>query len=224
MASVFDERATQDRLEQLGLAAPALREYYYERGERRPSPQASLLKERIIFLWRDIDDTLAERVIMQLLYMQSEDTARDITLYINSHDGRVNAGLAIYDTMQYIKADVATYCVGVTGGIGVLLLAGGTKGKRFCLPHSQVVFQQPTSTARGQAKEVSTRAHEAVRQQELFCEILAKHTGKSSEEIQQDSDRRRYMTAQQAVEYGLVDEIITPEESGDRVWAKEGTK
>ena len=224
MGSVFDGRETRDHLAQLGLAAPSLRGYYYERGERRPSPQASLLKERIIFLWDDIDDNLAERVIMQLLYMQSEDTTRDITLYINSHNGRVNAGLAIYDTMQYIKSDVATYCVGATSGIGVLLLAGGAKGKRFCLPHSQVVFQQPASTAKGQANEVSIRAREAVRQQELFCEILAKHTGKSSEEIQEDSDRRRYMTAQQAVEYGLVDEIITPDESGDRAWAKEGTK
>lgn len=224
MGSVFDGREAQERLANLGLASPEMRDYYYERERRKPSPSATLLAERIIFLWSDIDDLVAEDVIMQMLYMQSEDSTKDITLYINSHGGRVNAGLAIYDTMQFLKNDVATYCMGAVGGIAVLLLAGGTREKRFCLPHSQVVLEQPSISAKGQANEIATRAREAVRQQELFSELLAKHTGKTSEEIQRISDRRTYMTAPQAIEYGLVDEIITPVESETRVRAKEGTK
>lgn len=224
MGSVFDGRETREQLAHLGLASPAIRNSYYERERRKPSPQARLLKERIIFLWGEINDRMAESVITQMLYMQSEDTVRDITLYINSPGGRVNACLAIYDTMQFVKADISTYCIGVTSGIGVLLLAGGARDKRFCLPHSQVVFQQPSNSFKGQASEIALRVREAVRQQDVFGEVLAKHTGKTSDEILRDSDRRRYLTAQQALEYGIVDEIIGPEESDSRTLAKEGTK
>lgn len=181
-----------------------------------------LLKERIIFIPPIISDAVANEVVKLLLYLDSQDTSKDIHMYINCHGsgGIFYFGLGIYDTMQYIKSDVSTYCVGVANGIAAAFLAGGTKGKRFCLPHAQVTLHQPTGTATGQASDIAIRAREAVRQRQLFCEILAKHTGKTSTEIQQDSDRRHYLTAQQAMEYGLVDDIIYPEDTGARALDK----
>ncbi len=174
-----------------------------------------LLKERIIFVPPAINDEVANFVVALLLYLESEDTHKDIHMYINCHgsmDGNFYYGLGIYDTMQCIKADVATYCVGIAQGVAAALLAGGTPGKRYCLPNAQVVLHQPYSAARGQASDIDILAREIVRQRQLFHDLLAQHTGKSAETIRQDADRRRYMTAQQTLEYGLVDEIITPDE------------
>ncbi|HET8841834.1 MAG TPA: ATP-dependent Clp protease proteolytic subunit [Ktedonobacteraceae bacterium] len=176
-----------------------------------------LLKERIVFVPPAINDEVANFVVALLLYLESQDTSKDIHMYINCHgslDGNFYYGLGIYDTMQCLKAEIATYCVGVAQGVAAALLAGGTKGKRFCLPHAQVVLHQPYSAARGQASDIDILAREIVRQRQLFHEIMSKHTNKSGEEIRQDADRRRYMTAQQALEYGLVDEIIYPDELG----------
>lgn len=173
-----------------------------------------LLKERIIFVPPAINDQVANFVVALLLYLESQDAGKDIHMYINCHgsmDGNFYYGLGIYDTMQCIKADVATYCVGVAQGVAAALLAGGAPGKRYCLPNAQVVLHQPYSAARGQASDIDILAREIVRQRQLFHEILARHTKKEIEVIRQDADRRRYMTAQQALEYGLVDEIINPE-------------
>lgn len=207
-----------------------------EGGPRHPSPLALsrrygkdpvrvrevpslLLKERIVFVPPAINDEVANFVVALLLYLESQDTSKDIHMYINCHgslDGNFYYGLGIYDTMQTIKADVATYCVGVAQGVAAALLTGGAKGKRFCLPHAQVVLHQPYSAARGQASDIDILAHEIVRQRQLFHDILAKHTDKDIEVIKRDADRRRYMTAQQAVEYGLVDEIIVSQELGTK--------
>lgn len=178
-----------------------------------------LLKERIVFVPPAINDEVANFVVALLLYLESQDTSKDIHMYINCHgslDGNFYYGLGIYDTMQCLKAEVATYCVGVAQGVAAALLAGGAKGKRFCLPHAQVVLHQPYSAARGQASDIDILAREIVRQRQLFHEIMSKHTGKASEEIRQDADRRRYMTAQQALDYGLIDEIIYPDEIGTK--------
>ncbi len=171
-----------------------------------------LLKERIIFVPPAINDEVANFVVALLLYLESQDVSKEIHMYINCHgsmDGNFYYGLGIYDTMQCIKAEVATYGIGVAQGVAAALLAGGTPGKRYCLPHAQVVLHQPYSAARGQASDIDILAKEIVRQRQLFHEILSKHTGKDLDVIKQDADRRRYMTAQQAADYGLVDEIIS---------------
>jgi ATP-dependent Clp protease, protease subunit len=178
-----------------------------------------LLKERIVFVPPAINDEVANFVVALLLYLESQDTSKDIHMYINCHgdlSGLFYYGLGIYDTMQCLKAEVATYCVGVAQGVAAALLAGGTPGKRYCLPHSQAVLHQPYSAARGQASDIDILAHEVVRQRQVFHEILAKHTGKDLETIKRDADRRRYLPAKQIVEYGLADEVITPEELGTK--------
>lgn len=177
-----------------------------------------LLEERILFVPPVIQEAVAKQVIALLLYFESQDASKDIHMYINCHgdlSGLFYYGLGIYDTMQAIKADVATYCVGVAQGAAAALLGGGTSGKRFILPHAQVVLHQPYSAAKGQASDVDIRAREVVRQRQLFYDILAKHTGKSSDVIRKDADRKHYLTAQQVVEYGLADEIIYPEERSE---------
>jgi ATP-dependent Clp protease protease subunit len=182
-----------------------------------------LLKERIIFVPPAINDQVANFIVALLLYLESQDASKDIHMYINCHgslDGNFYYGLGIYDTMQVLRADVATYCVGVAQGVAAALVAGGAPGKRYCLPHAQMVLHQPYSAARGQASDIDILAREAIRQRQLFYEILAKHTGKTNDVIKHDSDRRRYMTAQQALEYGLVDEIIIPEEENQVVGEK----
>jgi ATP-dependent Clp protease protease subunit len=174
-----------------------------------------LLEERILFVPPVIQETVAKQVIALLLYFESQDASKDIHMYINCHgdlSGLFYYGLGIYDTMQAIKADVATYCVGVAQGAAAALLGGGTPGKRFVLPHAQVILHQPYSAAKGQASDIDIRAREVVRQRQLFYDILAKHTGKDSEIIRKDSDRKYYMTAEEVVAYGLADEIIHHDE------------
>ena len=167
-----------------------------------------LLKDRIIFIGTPIDDTVANLIIAQMLFLQSEDGAKDINLYINSPGGSVTAGLAIYDTMQFVKPDVCTYCIGQAASMGALLLTAGTKGKRYCLPYARVMIHQPWGGVQGQASDISIQAKEILRLKKDINDILARHTGQKLEKIEQDADRDFFMTASEAKEYGLVDEVI----------------
>ena len=178
------------------------------RGERGWDIFSRLLKDRIIFLGTPINDDVANVVIAQLLFLDSEEPEKDIMLYINSPGGHVSAGLAIYDTMQYIKPDVATYCVGQAASMGSFLLAAGTKGKRYALPHSRVMIHQPLAGFQGQATDIDIQAREILRIREQLNNVLVKHTGQSIKKIEKDTDRDMFMTGKQAVEYGLVDEVI----------------
>ncbi|MEO0070861.1 MAG: ATP-dependent Clp endopeptidase proteolytic subunit ClpP [candidate division WOR-3 bacterium] len=179
------------------------------RGERAYDIYSRLLKERIIFLGQPVDDTVANLVVAQLLYLEAEDPEKDIFLYINSPGGVVSSGLAIYDTMQYIRPKVSTICVGEAASIAALLLAAGEKGKRFALPRSRMMIHQPAAYGlSGQATDIEIHARELVRAKELLAEILAKHTGQPVEKILKDSDRNFFMSAQEAKEYGLIDEVI----------------
>ena len=177
-------------------------------GERAYDIYSRLLKERIIFLGGPIDDHMASAIIAQLLFLDSQDSKADILIYINSPGGSVSSALAIYDTMQYAKADVSTICVGLAASAGALLLAAGKKGKRFCLPNSEVLIHQVMGGASGQATDVAIHAKHIVKMKEKLNEILAKHTGKSIETIEKDSDRDFYMSAQEAQKYGLIDKVI----------------
>jgi ATP-dependent Clp protease protease subunit len=182
------------------------------RGERGMDIYSRLLKERIIFIGTPIDDTVANLTVAQLLFLQSEDANKDVWMYINSPGGSVYAGLAIYDTMQYLKPDVCTVCMGMAMSMGAVLLASGTKGKRYALPHSTVLIHQPLGGAEGQAADIEITAREIMRIRTAIYDILVKHTGQSMERIKQDSDRNFYMTADKAMEYGIVDEVLTREE------------
>ncbi|MFS8572698.1 MAG: ATP-dependent Clp endopeptidase proteolytic subunit ClpP [Clostridia bacterium] len=177
------------------------------RGERAFDIYSRLLKERIVFIGGPIDDELANLVIAQLLYLEAEDPEKDITLYINSPGGVVYSGLAIYDTMQYIKPDVATYCVGFAASAAAPLLAAGAPGKRRALPYSRVMIHQPWGGSRGQATEIEIEAREILRLKRIVNEILAKHTGKSVEQVEKDTERNFYMSAEEAMEYGIIDSI-----------------
>ena len=183
------------------------------RGERGWDIFSRLLKERIIFIGTPIDDTVANITVAQLLYLQSEDATKDIQMYINSPGGSIYAGLVIYDTMQYLKPDVSTVCMGMAMSMGAVLLCAGEKGKRFCLPNSTVLIHQPLGGAEGQAADIEITAREILRLRRSIYEILAKHTGQTTERIMQDSDRNYYLSALQAVEYGLVDEVLSDEEA-----------
>jgi len=178
------------------------------RGERAYDIYSRLLKERIVFIGGPIDDDVANLVIAQLLFLESEDPEKDITLYINSPGGVVYSGLAIYDTMQHIKPDVATYCVGLAASMGALLLTAGAPGKRFALPYSRIMIHQPWGGARGQASEVEIEAREILRLKRIGNEILARHTGKPIEQVERDTDRNYYMSAEEAKAYGLIDGIL----------------
>ncbi|HAV21023.1 MAG: ATP-dependent Clp endopeptidase proteolytic subunit ClpP [Bacillota bacterium] len=180
------------------------------RGERAYDIYSRLLKDRIIFLGGPIDDTVANLVIAQMLFLQGEDPEKDINLYINSPGGVVTAGLAIYDTMQYIKPDVATFCIGMAASMGALLLTAGAKGKRYALPYSRVMIHQPLGGAQGQATDIEIQAREIVRLREVTQEILSKHTGQPMEKIMTDTDRNFFMSAQEAKDYGIIDEIFSP--------------
>jgi ATP-dependent Clp protease, protease subunit len=182
------------------------------RGERGMDIYSRLLKERIIFIGTPIDDHVANLVVAQLLFLQSEDATKDIWMYINSPGGSVYAGLAIYDTMQYIKPDVATVCMGMAMSMGAVLLAAGAKGKRYTLPHSTVLIHQPLGGAEGQATDIEITAREIIRIRTAIYDILVKHTGQSMDRIKQDSDRNFYMTSQMAVDYGIVDDVLAREE------------
>jgi ATP-dependent Clp protease protease subunit len=178
------------------------------RGERSYDIYSRLLKERVIFLCGPLEDYVANLVIAQLLFLESENPDKDIHLYVNSPGGVVSAGLAVYDTMQFIKADVSTMCVGQAASMGALLLGGGAKGKRFCLPHSRIMIHQPLGGFQGQASDIDIHAKEILKTRERLNEILAKHTGQPLERIQTDTDRDRFMGGEEAVEYGLIDEVL----------------
>ena len=186
------------------------------RGERAYDIYSRLLKDRVVFIVGGIEDNVANVVVAQLLYLESENPDKDIHLYINSPGGVVTAGLAIYDTMQFIKPDVSTICVGQAASMGSLLLAGGAKGKRYCLPHSRIMIHQPSGGFQGQASDIDIQAKEVLKLRERLNAILAKHTGQSLETIETDSDRDNFMDGETAVEYGLIDTVLEKrlEESG----------
>ncbi|HHY46066.1 MAG TPA: ATP-dependent Clp endopeptidase proteolytic subunit ClpP [Firmicutes bacterium] len=178
------------------------------RGERAYDIYSRLLKDRIVFVGGPIGDELANLVIAQLLFLQGEDPEKDINLYINSPGGSVTAGLAIYDTMQYIKPDVATTCIGMAASMAAILLAAGTKGKRYALPYSRVMIHQPAGGTQGPATDIEIHAREIKRLKEIANSILAKHTGQPIEKVSQDTERDFFMSAEEAKEYGIVDEIF----------------
>ena len=178
------------------------------RGERAFDIFSRLLKERIIFLPTYIEDEIANLVIAQMLFLEAEDPDKDIHLYINSPGGSVTAGMAIYDTMQYVKPAISTICMGQAASMGALLLCAGTKGKRFALPHARIMIHQPLGGVQGQATDIDIQAREIIRLREQMNNILVKHTGQSLKRIEKDTDRDLFLTGKQAVEYGLVDEVI----------------
>lgn len=178
------------------------------RGERSYDIYSRLLKDRIIFLGEEVTDVSANIVVAQLLFLEADDPNKDIQLYINSPGGSVTAGLAIYDTMQYIKCDVSTVCIGMAASMGSFLLSGGTKGKRFALPNAEIMIHQPSGGARGQATEIQIAAEHILRTRKRLNEILAANTGQPLETIQVDTERDNFMSAEEAKEYGLVDEVI----------------
>ena len=179
------------------------------RGERNYDIYSRLLKDRIIFLGEEVNETTASLVVAQLLFLESEDPNKDIHLYINSPGGMVTAGLAIYDTMQYIKCDVSTICIGLAASMGAFLLAGGAQGKRYALPNAEIMIHQPSGGAKGQATEIQIAAENILKTKKRLNEILAANTGKPYETIAADTERDNYMSAQEAAEYGLIDSVIT---------------
>ena len=179
------------------------------RGERNYDIYSRLLKDRIIFLGEEVNETTASLVVAQLLFLESEDPGKDIQLYINSPGGMVTAGMAIYDTMQYIKCDVSTICIGLAASLGAFLLAGGAKGKRYALPNAEIMIHQPSGGAKGQATEIEIAAENILKTKKRLNEILAENTGKPYEVIAADTERDHYMSAQEAADYGLIDGVIT---------------
>ena len=177
-------------------------------GERSYDIYSRLLKDRIIFLGEEVNDATASLVVAQLLFLESEDPTKDIYLYINSPGGSVTAGFAIYDTMNYIKCDVSTICIGMAASMGAFLLSGGTKGKRLALPNAEIMIHQPSGCARGQETEIRIVAEEILKTRKKLNEILAANTGRTFEQLEVDTERDNYMTAQEALEYGLIDRIV----------------
>ena len=182
------------------------------RGERSYDIYSRLLKERIIFLGNEVSDISASLIVAQLLFLESEDPDKDISLYINSPGGSVTAGLAIYDTMNHIKCDVSTICVGLAASMGAFLLAGGQKGKRFALPNSEILIHQPSGGARGQASDIQIHAERIIHTKKRLNTLLAEMTGQPIEKVTQDSDRDNFFSAEEALEYGLIDKIISRKE------------
>ena len=178
------------------------------RGERAYDIYSRLLKERVVFLIGPVEDNVANLIVAQLLYLESENPDKDIHLYINSPGGSVSAGLAIYDTMQFVKPDVSTMCVGQAASMGALLLTGGSKGKRYCLPHSRVMIHQPLGGFQGQATDIDIHAREILKAREQLNELLVKHTGQSMEKIKLDTERDHFLGANEAKDYGLIDEVL----------------
>ncbi|OGT64837.1 MAG: ATP-dependent Clp endopeptidase, proteolytic subunit ClpP [Gammaproteobacteria bacterium RIFCSPLOWO2_02_FULL_47_50] len=179
------------------------------RGERAYDIYSRLLKERVVFLVGPVEDNVANLIIAQLLFLESENPDKDIHLYINSPGGSVSSGLAIYDTIQFIKPDVSTMCVGQAASMGALLLAGGAKGKRFCLPHSRVMIHQPLGGFQGQASDIDIHAREILKARERLNQILSLHTGQPLEKIQQDTERDHFLSSEEARDYGLIDSVLT---------------
>ena len=184
------------------------------RGERAYDIYSRLLKDRIIILGMPINDVVASSIVAQMLFLESDDPEKDINLYINSPGGVVSAGLAIYDTMQHIKCDVATTCMGMAASMGAVLLTAGTTGKRNCLPHSRVMIHQPLGGVQGQASDIEIEAKEILRVKKELSQIIADHSGKSLDDILKDSDRNNWMSADEAKKYGLVDNVVTKPKSG----------
>ena len=182
------------------------------RGERAYDIYSRLLKERVIFMVGQVEDHMANLVVAQLLFLESENPDKDIHLYINSPGGSVTAGLSIYDTMQFIKPDVSTMCIGQAASMGALLLAGGAEGKRYCLPHSRIMIHQPLGGFQGQASDIEIHAKEILNVRERLNTILAKHTGQPMEQIRQDTDRDNFMGGAESVEYGLIDQVLAERE------------
>ncbi len=190
------------------------------RGERAYDIYSRLLKDRIIFIGEQVEDSMANIIIAQMLFLESEDPEKDINIYINSPGGSVTAGLAIYDTMQYIRPDVATICMGQATSMGALLLASGTKGKRYALPHSRVMIHQPLGGAQGQATDIDIQAREILKIRDSLNDILAKHTGQDIEKIRKDTERDYFMGSEDAKEYGIVDRVISKREIKDQIAGK----
>jgi len=190
------------------------------RGERAYDIYSRLLKDRIIFLGDAVDDAVANIVIAQMLFLESEDPDKDINLYINSPGGAVTAGLAIYDTMQYIRPDIVTICMGQNTSMAALLLSAGTKGKRYALPHSRIMIHQPLGGAQGQATDIDIQAKEILKVREMLNHILSEHTGQPIEKIREDTERDYFMTAEEAKAYGIVDRIITTREMQNQLTKK----
>ncbi len=185
------------------------------RGERAYDIYSRLLKDRIIFIGEQVEDTMANIIIAQMLFLESEDPDKDINLYINTPGGSVTAGLAIYDTMQYIKPDITTICMGQATSMGALLLASGAKGKRYALPHSRVMIHQPLGGVQGQATDIDIQAKEILKIRDKLNEILARHTGQDIEKIRKDTERDYFMSSHEAKEYGIVDKVISKREMRD---------
>ncbi len=184
------------------------------RGERSYDIYSRLLKERVIFLVGPVEDHMANLIVAQLLFLESENPDKDVHLYINSPGGSVSAGLAIYDTMQFIRPNVSTMCVGQAASMGALLLAGGEKGKRFCLPHSRIMIHQPLGGFQGQATDIEIHAKEILLLRDRLNQILVKHTGQPTEKIEQDTERDNFMSGEESVKYGLIDQVLTERPSG----------
>lgn len=192
------------------------------RGERAYDIYSRLLKERVIFLVGPVEDNVANLIVAQLLFLESENPDKDINLYINSPGGSVSAGLAIYDTMQFIKPSVSTMCVGQAASMGALLLAGGAAGKRFCLPHSRVMIHQPLGGFQGQASDIDIHAKEILKARERLNQILANHTGQSLDQVAKDTDRDNFMSAEDAQSYGLIDAVLADRTDASKLFADGG--
>ena len=187
------------------------------RGERAFDIYSRLLKERIVFLGSGVDDMVSNVIIAQLLFLEADDPEKDITFYINSPGGSVTAGMAIYDTMQYVKCDIATLCMGQVASMGALLLSAGAEGKRYALPHSRIMIHQPMGGFQGQATDIDIHAKEILRMREELNQILAKHTGKSLQQIQDDTERDNFMSANEAKDYGIIDKVLIQREELEEV-------
>ena len=192
------------------------------RGERAYDIYSRLLKERVVFIVGPIEDQVANLVVAQLLYLESENPDKDIHLYINSPGGAVSSGLSIYDTMQFVKPDISTICVGQAASMGAVLLAGGTNSKRFCLPHSRVMIHQPIAGFQGQASDIDIHAREVLQTRDRLNTLLAKHTGQALKRIQKDTDRDHFLSGEEAVEYGLIDTVLV--QRGDTETTSEATE
>lgn len=203
------EEASADNIQQIQNNLVPMVVETTSRGERAYDIYSRLLKDRIVILGTPVNDAVASSIMAQLLFLESEDPEKDINFYINSPGGVVSAGLAIYDTMQHIKCDVATTCMGMAASMGAVLLTAGTEGKRSCLPHSRVMIHQPLGGTQGQASDIEIEAKEIIRVKKELSQILADHSGQSLEQIIEDSDRNKWMTAQEAKDYGLVDNVLT---------------
>jgi len=186
------------------------------RGERAFDIYSRLLKDRIVFVGTPVDDNVANLIIAQILFLQSEDAEKDISIYINSPGGSVTSGLAIYDTMQFVKPDICTYCVGQAASMGALLLAAGAKGKRFALPHARIMIHQPWGGIQGQAEDINIQAQEILRLRDKINEILSIHTGKSLDQVKKDTDRDYFMNTEEAKNYGIIDKVIYPQEKSKK--------